>query len=83
MRREERINDWIEWVAEGRSNSNSTHTSFRTTKAKLKLVEWIASGVNGVNLIQWNTPIQSYLIEWCDFMNFINNIITVREGNER
>ena len=33
--------------------------------------------VNGVNLIQWNTPIQSYLIEWCDFMNFINNIITV------
>ena len=30
-----------------------------------------------VNSIQWNTPIQSYLIEWCDFMNFINNIITV------
>ena len=31
-----------------------------------------------VNSIQWNTPIQSYLIEWCDFMNFINGIITVK-----
>ena len=39
--------------------------------------EWLKSrSVTCVNSIQWNTPIQSYLIEWCDFMNFINNIIT-------
>ena len=47
----------------------------------LMWIEVMLSGsegrVSGVNSIQWNTPIQSHLIEWCDFMNFINNIITV------
>ena len=37
--------------------------------------EWLKSrSVTCVNSIQWNTPIQSYLIEWCDFMNFINRV---------
>ena len=71
MRREERINDWIEWVAEGRSNSNSTHTSFRTTKAKLKLVEWIASGTREGPWIRFITSIPVEVTER------MGNIITV------
>ena len=73
----------VEWIASGiREPLNSINLHSFT---EMEWINWWITGrlVNGVNLIQWNTPIQSYLIEWCDFMNFINNIITVREGNER
>ena len=67
----------IDLTAIERSVTKSIHFLHSPAGMKQWMIE--VTECKGVNSIQWNTPIQSYLIEWCDFMNFINNIITVNK----
>ena len=65
------------WMHERRAKCDEINSLSSFTRRNEAVNDW-SHYVKAVNSIQWNTPIQSYLIEWCDFMNFINNIITVR-----